>query len=182
MERKIFLCLLMIMILSMTGCSLSNASAKNSEYTVFNCDIENNNIRVSEEGNYSENFDLKQMQLYNRDENVIAYVKNTQELKNEANYLYEIYIEDELKYILKEIKDTFGRHFYEISNEKSEFLAQINLEKNVIEIKDIEENLIADCQILDTNQYLIKIYRHNIDKKAIVMLSSRFRGEWLLKK
>lgn len=182
MVRKIFLCLFMIMVLGITGCSLSlsETNARNMEYAELICDIETDKIRVSEEGLYCGYFDLKEMQLYNRDENIIAYIEYTQDLRVETNYWYEIYIEDEFRYIFKRNKDPFSKNSYEISNEKSEFLAYISNENSIIEIKDNDENLIAECEISNTNQYVIKIYRYNIEKKVIFMIISSYYNNILL--
>lgn len=170
--KKIFLCLIIIVI-GITGCSLD--VSKNIEQTIFSCNIEDENVRISKDDEYYGNLDIKTMELYENDE-LKSYIKDNYILSKSSKYCYDIYIDEEIKYNFVEVKDAFGRKTYEIFNEKSEFLARIEEKNDIIKIVDSDEKLIADCEITRQNQYIIKIYNYNLQKEAILIIFTIYQN------
>ncbi len=162
--KKILTCFIMIIILSVTGCSSNQVN-----WLTVVCDLENF-IRISEDDEYFGYLDLRKLKLYNKNEEIIAYVADTCKVSVENGSSYGICAEENYMYDFLVIKDSFGKT-YEIYNNNSEYLAQIQTATDdKIKLLDQDKNIIAEAEKNDKNQIIIKIYNRLINEKALIII------------
>lgn len=173
--KKFFTCfIMMIIVLSATGCSSSRVN-----WLTVVCDLEDEKcVRISEEDDYLGYLDLQKLKLYNKNEEIIAHVSETYNVSTDNGSSYGIVSEENYLYDFLVLKDSFGKETYEIYDKKSELLAQIEAVSNdKINVLDKDNNVIVESERNDKNQIVIKVYNHLINEKALVMMVNIYYSE-----